>query len=322
MQTFEAYDRPVPLGRFVGRDEGFAIALVDSGVDGSAMGEAAVLAGARVVARFAIDDAADGLARLAKAVVVGVEVAGIAPDRLGDALAAIRTVVRTLDLPLVLALEPDQIDVVVATLGSTRAELLCAPSAAELVAALVLAAGRMDEQTLSDRAREGEGERLRVLNDEVARIAQVLTRLSRRRDEATSRGDVAERRPTFQVEPGDATMPAIDAAEIRQLIRARRLRDQFFGTGLFEDPAWDMLLDLFAADLERARVSVSSLCIAAAVAPTTALRWIGRMTDAGLLERQPDPFDRRRAFMALSPRARTGMTGYVEAVQRAGLTLA
>ena len=59
-----------------------------------------------------------------------------------------------------------------------------------------------------------------------------------------------------------------------------------------------MLLDLYAAELEGAQVSVSSLCIAAAVAPTTALRWIGRMTEAGLFVRQPDPFDRRRAFLA------------------------
>ena len=43
-----------------------------------------------------------------------------------------------------------------------------------------------------------------------------------------------------------------------------------------------VLLDLFAAELEGNRVSVSSLCIAAGVAPTTALRWIARMTDMGL----------------------------------------
>ena len=99
------------------------------------------------------------------------------------------------------------------------------------------------------------------------------------------------------------------------------MRDQFFGVGLFEDPAWDMLLDLFAADLEGARVSVSSLCIAAAVAPTTALRWIAKMVDAGLFAREPDPFDRRRAFMALTGRARDGMRGYFVAMARAGLAI-
>ncbi|MFX4925881.1 hypothetical protein ABTC31_20055, partial [Acinetobacter baumannii] len=83
------------------------------------------------------------------------------------------------------------------------------------------------------------------------------------------------------------------AAEVRRIIRGRRLRDQFLGDGLFEDPAWDILLDLYAAHLEGTQVSVSSLCIAASVPPTTALRWIGRMSDLGMLERRPDPFDRR-----------------------------
>ena len=83
-----------------------------------------------------------------------------------------------------------------------------------------------------------------------------------------------------------------------------------------------MLLDLFAAELERAQVSVSSLCIAAAVAPTTALRWIARMTEAGLFERRPDPFDRRRAFMGLSRRASLGMRHYFTALRQAGMAIA
>jgi hypothetical protein len=96
------------------------------------------------------------------------------------------------------------------------------------------------------------------------------------------------------------------------VIRARRMRAQFFGRGMFADPAWDMLLDLFAAGLERRRVSVSSLCIAAAVPPTTALRWIGTLHDAGLFERQADPTDRRRAYIALSQKGLDGMRSYVE----------
>jgi hypothetical protein len=36
------------------------------------------------------------------------------------------------------------------------------------------------------------------------------------------------------------------------------------------------------------------------VPPTTALRWIGQMTEAGLLERVEDETDRRRAFIALT----------------------
>ena len=71
-----------------------------------------------------------------------------------------------------------------------------------------------------------------------------------------------------------------------------------------------MLLDLTAARSEHARVSVTSLCIASGVPPTTALRWIGQMTDAGLFERVEDDTDRRRAFIALTDRAADAMARY------------
>ncbi len=87
---------------------------------------------------------------------------------------------------------------------------------------------------------------------------------------------------------------------IRNRIKSRRAREDFFESGLFADPAWDILLDLMAARLEGKQVSVSSLCIAAAVPPTTALRWITTMTESGLLERKQDPHDARRVFIELS----------------------
>lgn len=114
----------------------------------------------------------------------------------------------------------------------------------------------------------------------------------------------------------------VAAADVRKAIRARRLRNRPFPEVLFEDPAWDMLLDLYAAHLERAQVSVSSLCIAAAVPPSTALRWIGRMTEDGLFVREPDPFDRRRAFMALSEAALDRMNRYFATLAQNGLAIA
>ena len=97
---------------------------------------------------------------------------------------------------------------------------------------------------------------------------------------------------------------------MRQIIRQRQLRARFFDGDLFADPAWDMLLDLTAARAEHLRVSVTSLCIASGVPPTTALRWIGQMVDAGLFQRVEDDTDRRRAFIALSDRAADAMARY------------
>lgn len=73
--------------------------------------------------------------------------------------------------------------------------------------------------------------------------------------------------------------------------------------GLFADPAWDMLLDLFAASAEGVRVSVSSACIASGVATSTALRWINELELGGLVTRRPDPLDGRRTFVEISPGA-------------------
>jgi hypothetical protein len=66
---------------------------------------------------------------------------------------------------------------------------------------------------------------------------------------------------------------------------------------------------------------VSSLCIAAAVASTTALRWIARMTDTALFERRPDLLDRRRAFMVLSNHVSGGMRRSIVATKDADLRI-
>jgi DNA-binding MarR family transcriptional regulator len=105
------------------------------------------------------------------------------------------------------------------------------------------------------------------------------------------------------------------AKQVRRMLRQRRMREQYFPADLFADPAWDMLLDLYAARLERQPVSVSSLCIAAAVPATTALRWIKTMTDAGLFVREADPHDGRRIFIALAEGACDALARYFEALE-------
>lgn len=156
------------------------------------------------------------------------------------------------------------------------------------------------------------------LNADVVRITNVLANLARH-EEGPQPAAVADLKIGYVIEPQE--VHDASPAEVRQIVRARRLRDRHFGVGLFEDPAWDMMLDLYAAHLERAQVSVSSLCIAAAVAPTTALRWIARLTAAGLFERRPDPFDRRRAFMSLSDKGLAAMQRYVTMVRNLRLPL-
>lgn len=101
----------------------------------------------------------------------------------------------------------------------------------------------------------------------------------------------------------------------RRLIAERRQRERLLGSEFFGEPAWDMLLDLFAAHVEGKQISVSSLCIASAVPPTTALRWISSLTQKGVLIRRRDPSDGRRMLIELAPDAfgkmRTLITSWV-----------
>ena len=231
---------------------------------------------------------------------------GVSDDAVGDLLARIDADAR----PVVVALAPAQIDLV-ATLMGPSVQLLCDPTPLDCVAALVIAAGQARAPA---HVRSDDAARVALLQSEITRIAGLLQRLAQGDDA----GDhVADRPMAFAARPAEAR---VTAAEVRGAIRVRRLRDRFFADGLLEDPAWDMLLDLFAAELEGTQVSVSSLCIAAAVAPTTALRWIGRMTQEGLFVRDAAPGDRRRVFLALSPRAGDAMRGYVAAVRSAGFS--
>lgn len=89
----------------------------------------------------------------------------------------------------------------------------------------------------------------------------------------------------------------------RQL-KLRRHRDAVFSAagygGIFGEPGWDMLLDLYIAWKQSRKISVSSICIAAAVPPTTALRHLSRMLQLGLATRRPDPDDSRRVWIELT----------------------
>jgi hypothetical protein len=146
-----------------------------------------------------------------------------------------------------------------------------------------------------------------------------------RRPEARVRDSRRERDfPVLQpvddgVPPPDPAQARADAAAIRRMLRARRLRGHYFRADLFADPAWDMLLDLMAARLEGKKVAVSSLCIAAAVPPTTALRWIGVLAGHGLVVRIADPEDGRRAYIELAEATARALGAWLRQAEQIGV---
>jgi hypothetical protein len=99
---------------------------------------------------------------------------------------------------------------------------------------------------------------------------------------------------------GASDLPLVDRA--RAIYAARRRRDAMLGTAaqFFHDPAWDILLDLFIQTDEQQIVSVSSACVGACVAHTTALRCLKAMERNGVVSFRRDPFDKRRCFVGLT----------------------
>lgn len=94
------------------------------------------------------------------------------------------------------------------------------------------------------------------------------------------------------------------------------MRTHHFGSNLFADPVWDMLLDLVAARAEHRLVSVTSLCIASGVPTTTALRYLKILEDLGLVDRAADARDRRRRFVTLSEKGMGAMARYFADIRR------
>ncbi len=98
-----------------------------------------------------------------------------------------------------------------------------------------------------------------------------------------------------------------DARFIRSIIEMRRRRADHAELAQSVEPAWDIMLDIYACTLEEIELSVTAVGITAGIAPATAQRWIKRLAALGVMEMLADPRDRRRKMVRLSPSALAAM---------------
>ncbi|MFT4027674.1 MAG: MarR family winged helix-turn-helix transcriptional regulator [Novosphingobium sp.] len=84
---------------------------------------------------------------------------------------------------------------------------------------------------------------------------------------------------------------------------SRGVRAHTLAGGLFGEPAWDLLLDLYIREKSGSRSSVTSACIGSRSPHTTALRHISALCRAKWIDRIPDDADKRRFWLALTPGA-------------------
>lgn len=95
--------------------------------------------------------------------------------------------------------------------------------------------------------------------------------------------------------------------------KAQTIRTALFGEDLFGNPAWDILLELYACELGQRRISVSSASAAAGVPETTALRWMAVLEEKDLVGREKDPCDGRRIWISLTSHGKSLMHHYFTA---------
>ncbi len=229
--------------------------------------------------------------------------------------------------PLVVVANLDRIDALFALLSDPTTQFVLGEDPIALLTAMTVAIKGTVMGKVTETNRDVKSPALSKFSAELAELARALSRMAEAesRENGEISADYMFDKPRSYLPPsGVITQPftsvtasaeevALDPYTIRNLIRVRRLRDRFFPDELFADPAWDILLDLMASRLEGTRVSVSSLCIAAAVPATTALRWIKSMTDQGYLERCADPTDARRVYIQLSDDSAHQMAQYLHA---------
>lgn len=162
-----------------------------------------------------------------------------------------------------------------------------------------------------------EGAERRELAHKLAEQAAELLALSRSLASDDAVASEVPARLDEHVLPSSATSSSRSdwKALAERLYRERRSRDRIFSdSALFGEPAWDLLLDLTVSELKGRKLSVTSACIGACVPSTTALRWLSLLEERGLIVRESDATDKRRAFVRISPDGFRKMIGYLESL--------
>lgn len=116
-------------------------------------------------------------------------------------------------------------------------------------------------------------------------------------------GQIIDRLRATQTRPAAEPSPGSDEGLLslaKTIYRFRRKREEIFGLRVFSDGNWDILLDLFIAQEQGKKISISSACLAACVPATTALRHLSALAKYGMISRLADDKDGRSARVALT----------------------
>ena len=104
-----------------------------------------------------------------------------------------------------------------------------------------------------------------------------------------------------------------------RILKLRIRRNQIFGSGIFGEPAWDMLLQLYDAQLEGRTEYVTGLCAGPGVPPSTVLRWVRCLLEQEWIERKLDPRDQHRVAVSLTSKGLDAMERFFSQPEFSGV---
>ena len=150
---------------------------------------------------------------------------------------------------------------------------------------------------------------------QIADTARALAEDVRRTIEQDS-----SRRAALGGVPRQSSRP--EEASLRTLNLLQKLQEArtgIFGEAVMPEPAWEMLAELMRARMAGQHLSVTSLALSSRSPMTSALRRIEDLIQGGLVARMPDPADRRRTYVELTPEGMARMQIFLESFARTAL---
>lgn len=87
---------------------------------------------------------------------------------------------------------------------------------------------------------------------------------------------------------------------VLSILIARRGREALLGPGLFSEPAWDVLLELYAAKLGCRKMFIADLARATETPESTTARWISVLSGRGLVAPVPDTIESNGPWITLT----------------------
>jgi hypothetical protein len=157
-----------------------------------------------------------------------------------------------------------------------------------------------------DQDRDGLGQdserTVRVSDRDVAEARRLLSLLADVEPGRRAEGGL----PVSEQESGSGDL----LGRARAIVAARRRREALFGTTIFGEPAWEMLLLLYLGASESRR-TLGRLGELAGISKSTALRWIDYLERQELVRREPHPTDKRAAFVELTGKGKEALDLYL-----------